>query len=176
MGSRRAECSRWRCASWFSANGNAGRAHLVLSQPALTPQERDLHLAEAFRLLNRATEIHPGFVDAWFNLATLYEWLGRTDEMEAAWNAARRLFPQHPHFATFDPQFAASFASQGEEALAGGDPAAARAHFERALRYQPELAAAWGNCTRAFAQEARQDRVFEESLFWVVTRSLECFY
>jgi hypothetical protein len=44
------------------------------------------------------------------------------------------------------------------------------------LWYQPELATAWGACMRAFAQEARQDRVFEESLFWVVTRSLNCFY
>jgi hypothetical protein len=44
------------------------------------------------------------------------------------------------------------------------------------LGYQPELAAAWSACTRAFAQEARQDRLFEESLFWVITRSLHCFY
>jgi alkylhydroperoxidase family enzyme len=44
------------------------------------------------------------------------------------------------------------------------------------LGYQPELAAAWSACTRAFGQEAHQDRVFEESLFWVVTRSLHCFY
>ena len=44
------------------------------------------------------------------------------------------------------------------------------------LGYQPELAAGWSRCTRAYAQEARQDRVFEESLFWVVTRSLRCFY
>ena len=42
--------------------------------------------------------------------------------------------------------------------------------------YQPELANAWSACTRAFGQEAKQDRVFEESLFWVVTRSLNCFY
>jgi alkylhydroperoxidase family enzyme len=42
--------------------------------------------------------------------------------------------------------------------------------------YQPELAAAWSACTRAFGQEAHQDRVFEESLFWVVTRTLQCFY
>jgi alkylhydroperoxidase family enzyme len=42
--------------------------------------------------------------------------------------------------------------------------------------YQPELALGWGACTRAFGQEAKQDRVFEESLFWVVTRSLQCFY
>jgi alkylhydroperoxidase family enzyme len=42
--------------------------------------------------------------------------------------------------------------------------------------YQPELAAGWSACTRGFAEDARQDRVFEESLFWVVTRSLQCFY
>jgi hypothetical protein len=44
------------------------------------------------------------------------------------------------------------------------------------MGYQPELAAGWSACTRAFAEEAKQDRVFEESLFWVVTRSLQCFY
>jgi alkylhydroperoxidase family enzyme len=42
--------------------------------------------------------------------------------------------------------------------------------------YQPELAAAWSACTRAFGEEANQDRVFEESLFWVVTRTIHCFY
>lgn len=42
--------------------------------------------------------------------------------------------------------------------------------------YQPELAAGWSACTGAFRQEARQDRVFEESLFWVVTRTLHCYY
>lgn len=44
------------------------------------------------------------------------------------------------------------------------------------MGYQPELAAAWSACTSAFGQEARQDRVFEESLFWVVTREIACFY
>ena len=44
------------------------------------------------------------------------------------------------------------------------------------MGYQPELAAGWSACTRAFGEEAKQDRVFEESLFWVVTRSLRCFY
>lgn len=42
--------------------------------------------------------------------------------------------------------------------------------------YQPELAAGWGACTRAFAEESKQDRVFEESLFWVITRTIHCFY
>ena len=44
------------------------------------------------------------------------------------------------------------------------------------MGYQPELATAWLNCLRTFGQEAQQDRVFEELLFWVVTRSLQCFY
>ncbi len=44
------------------------------------------------------------------------------------------------------------------------------------LGYQPELAQGWSACTRAFAQEAGLNRVFEESLFWVVTRTLQCFY
>jgi hypothetical protein len=42
--------------------------------------------------------------------------------------------------------------------------------------YQPELAAAWSACTHAFGDEANQDRVFEETLFWVVTRTVGCFY
>ena len=44
------------------------------------------------------------------------------------------------------------------------------------MGYQPELAAAWSACTRAFGEEAKQDRVFEESLFWIVTRTIHCFY
>jgi alkylhydroperoxidase family enzyme len=44
------------------------------------------------------------------------------------------------------------------------------------LGYQPELAAGWSACTNAFREEAKQDRVFEESLFWVVTRTIHCFY
>lgn len=44
------------------------------------------------------------------------------------------------------------------------------------LGYQPELAAAWSLALRTFAEESRQDRVFEETLFWVITRTLRCFY
>ncbi len=41
---------------------------------------------------------------------------------------------------------------------------------------QPKLGPAWIKCLRIFEEESKQDRVFEESLFWVVTRSLRCFY
>jgi len=42
--------------------------------------------------------------------------------------------------------------------------------------YQPELTQAWFDCVAAFRQESGLDRVFEQSLFWIVTRSLHCFY
>ena len=41
---------------------------------------------------------------------------------------------------------------------------------------QPKLGPAWIKTTRTFGSEAQQDRVFEETLFWMVTRSLRCFY
>jgi hypothetical protein len=42
--------------------------------------------------------------------------------------------------------------------------------------HSPELAAPWSMGLRTFAEESKQDRVFEELLFWVVTRELQCFY
>jgi alkylhydroperoxidase family enzyme len=44
------------------------------------------------------------------------------------------------------------------------------------MGYQPELTLGWFACLRTFAEESKQDRVFEESLFWVITRALNCFY
>ncbi len=42
--------------------------------------------------------------------------------------------------------------------------------------YAPELAAAWTQTTRTMWIEAPQDRVLEESLFWVQTRGIRCNY
>lgn len=42
--------------------------------------------------------------------------------------------------------------------------------------YVPELAVPWSISTRTMWAEAKPDRVFEESLFWVQTRSIGCNY
>jgi alkylhydroperoxidase family enzyme len=42
--------------------------------------------------------------------------------------------------------------------------------------HAPELGMPWLRGLGTFAEESKQDRVFEESLFWVVTRELQCFY
>jgi alkylhydroperoxidase family enzyme len=42
--------------------------------------------------------------------------------------------------------------------------------------YQPELTMAWFACMSAMGEESSLDRVFSNTLFWVVTRTNDCFY
>jgi alkylhydroperoxidase family enzyme len=44
------------------------------------------------------------------------------------------------------------------------------------MGYQPVLTKAWFDCMNTFREESKLDRVFSNSVFWVVTRSNECFY
>jgi alkylhydroperoxidase family enzyme len=63
--------------------------------------------------------------------------------------------------------------------LGENHPAAWQAgiHWSRVCYgFQPELTDAWFACVAAFRQEAKMERVFEQSIFWVVTQSLQCFY
>lgn len=64
------------------------------------------------------------------------------------------------------------------DALDGEDQKSAnRITWSRvAYGYQPVMTRAWFRCLRAYQQEARPDEVFLNSVFWVVTRSNECFY
>jgi hypothetical protein len=42
--------------------------------------------------------------------------------------------------------------------------------------YQPEMPRAWFQALYTYYEEAKVDRVFTNSVFWVVTRTNECFY
>ncbi len=42
--------------------------------------------------------------------------------------------------------------------------------------YQPALTKAWFDCMNTFDDEAKLDEVFANTLFWVVTRTNDCFY
>jgi alkylhydroperoxidase family enzyme len=42
--------------------------------------------------------------------------------------------------------------------------------------YQPEMPRAWFLAMNAFYEEAKADRLFTNSVFWVVTRTNDCFY
>ena len=42
--------------------------------------------------------------------------------------------------------------------------------------YQPEMPRFWFAALGSFYEEAKVDRVFTNSVFWVVTRTNDCFY
>lgn len=42
--------------------------------------------------------------------------------------------------------------------------------------YQPLMTKTWFACRRAYKEEANPDQVFGNSVFWVVTRTNDCFY
>lgn len=44
------------------------------------------------------------------------------------------------------------------------------------LGYQPAMTAAWFEMMNSFHREAKLDRVFTASMFWVITRTNTCFY
>lgn len=44
------------------------------------------------------------------------------------------------------------------------------------MGYQPALTTAWFQAMRTFQQEAKFDRVFSNTYFWVITRTNDCFY
>jgi hypothetical protein len=61
-------------------------------------------------------------------------------------------------------------------------PAATRERMQKihwshvSLGYQPELTSAWFASMDTFGGEAQLDRVFSNTLFWTVTRGVDCFY
>ena len=42
--------------------------------------------------------------------------------------------------------------------------------------YQPVMVKVWFDCMQTYYSESKIDRVFSNSVFWVITRSNECFY
>lgn len=44
------------------------------------------------------------------------------------------------------------------------------------MGHQPRMGPAWLQTMRTFGRESKQDRVFEETLFWVITRTIHCYY
>jgi alkylhydroperoxidase family enzyme len=78
-------------------------------------------------------------------------------------------------FADIQKQLADQRLRRCRIALPGDNPQAPRWGLV-CRAYQPELADAWTACAHAFGDEANQDPIFEESVFWIVTRTVGCFY
>jgi alkylhydroperoxidase family enzyme len=52
-----------------------------------------------------------------------------------------------------------------------------RVYWNRvAYAHQPEASDLWFDCVDQFRQESKMDRVLQQYVFWIVTRSIDCFY
>ena len=101
----------------------------------------------------------PGFQLDW-NKQTIEDLTKAVDQQKA--RKSRIPLPDPAHFAKLPPG-----AKQQAENIVW---------MNISMGYQPQLTAAWFECLRAFQSEAAFDRVYSNSVFWVITRSNECFY
>jgi alkylhydroperoxidase family enzyme len=58
----------------------------------------------------------------------------------------------------------------------GKSPAGKIVWTQVSMGYQPLLTKTWFDTMGTFQQEAKLDRVFANTFFWVITRSTDCFY
>jgi tetratricopeptide (TPR) repeat protein len=149
------------------ANGNAGRACVVLADEEKDESRKNALLSTALIHLRKAVELDPGCVNAWFYLGNAYDRLGDYDRMEAMWNEARARFPQHPNFRTYDPVLANRFGSQGVRRAQAGDYRRGAELLEKALHYAPGDAWLWyryGRVLLLLPDREKADRAFRRAL------------
>ncbi len=142
---------------------------LSLPQKARTEMDRFLHFAaqqdweKSIAALVRATEIHPGYLDAWINLGIVYTKLNRVGDAEAAYRKAIEIHPEEPvarrklgllymsqlqlekalpeleTAARLNPLDARTHAYLGQTCSRTGNLEKAEAYLERALALEPDM-------------------------------------
>lgn len=125
------------------ANANAGRGYLLLSDESTETARKEALLERAELHLEKAIEIDPEIVMAYFTLGAVHDRRGEYEAMERSLNEARERFPDHPLFATYDPILADRLARWAVEAARTGDDGQARRLLERAVGLDPDQASLW---------------------------------
>lgn len=145
---------------------NAGRSLLARAfrLEEGRPERRAL-IEEAVDHLRYALSIDPEIVAAYLSLGAGLDQLGDLEGTEAAWNEARKRFPDHPILDSYDTTLVARLSARAVEAAQSGEGDAARGYLERAIRYHPDdptlwtylarLCAALGDSTAARNAESR---------------------
>lgn len=119
---------------------NAGRALLARVMEGRAPVTEAADLARAISHLETAVAIDPDIVMAYLALGVAFDRQGNLERMEASWGEARKRYPDHPLFASYDPILADRLARRAVAAAEAGDGAGALGFLERAVAYQPENA------------------------------------
>jgi Tfp pilus assembly protein PilF len=119
--------------------------------------QRGGHLAQAAAAFEQVLALDDTQVAAMANLAQVRRAQGRDAEARA-WDTRRAALEPHPPF---------HFLRLGQAALAGGQWALARGHFERELRTQPDSHEAWFGLARVHAAQgdaARAEQALRRAL------------
>jgi tetratricopeptide (TPR) repeat protein len=129
-----------------------GRYHAQLAR-ALQFSMENASLDEILKHYERAVSLEPHRAESWEELGAAYEWLGRAQDAQRAFERARELFPESPAVNWTLSNF---YFRQGDLTLAF-------ATTKRAIRGQPELRRAGFDL--AWRATADANRILAEMLF-----------
>lgn len=94
------------------ANGNAGARCIDLADFPENKDKREEYLNKAIVYLNKALTMHPKYVNGYLNLGLANYKLKKLEDSDAAWQMARKYFPNNPYLRQFQPLLAQEFLSR----------------------------------------------------------------
>jgi tetratricopeptide (TPR) repeat protein len=127
-------------------NGNAGKAYIDMSNvPENKAQETDL-VKKAIPPLRHALELHPTYLNGYFNLGVAYFKLGMLDSTYANWLKGHAISPNSPLMHAY----AGVFINKGLESARKNDLPVAIDFLSKAVTLDQNNADAWANLGGAY--------------------------
>ncbi|MBN8701891.1 MAG: tetratricopeptide repeat protein [Bacteroidetes bacterium] len=115
-------------------NGNAGARCIDLADTAKVEKNRLDLLYKGISYLDKATRIHPKYVNGFLNLGLANYKLKNLEASDAAWARARQLFPTNPYLRKFTPLLAQEFLNRAFKKAEKGDLKGALADMQKAVQ------------------------------------------
>lgn len=130
---------------------SAGEAYLqrgIKAKNDKNAAKADELLKKSVFHLKRAIEIHPEFEQAWYDLGSAYHYLEEADKSAEVWSKAAKKFPGNKYTPMYFKGFVApQYHSLGLQIMQNSQIAErldkAAPYFEKALKFDPEMAAAY---------------------------------
>ncbi len=119
------------------ANGNAGARCIDLADFPENKDKREEYLNKAIQYLNKALKLHPKYVNGYLNLGLANYKMKNLEQSKAAWDMARKYFPNNPYLRQFCPLLAQEFLARGFKKAEQKDLAGALFDVEMATQLDP---------------------------------------
>jgi len=136
------------------ANNNAAVRHYEAAILERDPTQRKKQLDLAMTYLEKATDIHDRYRDAWLNRGLLHFEQNQLDEADAAWEKAGSMLRNHPVLLRFRPRLSTRFTNQGIAQAKQGDLQKAEHSLTRATTLDPSNPLAWHHLGGVFHTRA----------------------